>query len=269
MSVRVCVNPFSSVNNSLAEDVELWRSLSVRRVGVSSPKVRSLGWANAVPLLSSAPLEIEYVVHPLYTPVDDEARWETEVRDLLAAVDAAYALGARSVYFCSPPAGALRWEQAAVEFARRLDPVRIRAAQHGVELAVEAVHSSRPEIGFIHTARDAFYLAQIIDTSVCLDLYVHWNERGFAEVVAENLARLAIVQVSDFVMGGRCQPDRVPPGDGDLHMARVLGDVLDAGFDRVVDIELLGPRIEAAGYATAIRRSLEWVEATLAGRGGD
>jgi sugar phosphate isomerase/epimerase len=268
MSIRVCVNPFSSVKNTLVEDIELWRSLAVRRVGVSSPKMRSHGWADAVLVLSSEPLDVEYVVHPLYTPVDDAAGWETEVRALLEAVDAAHALHAHAVYFCSPPAGALRWERAAAAFARHLEPVRARAAEHGVELAVEAVHSSRPEIGFIHTAEDAFHLAQIINTSVCLDLYVHWNERGFAGIVADNVDRLAIVQVSDFVIGGRCQPDRVPPGDGDLHMARVLGDVLDAGFDGIVDIELLGPKIEEAGYATAIRRSLAWVEVMLAQRDG-
>jgi sugar phosphate isomerase/epimerase len=265
MSPRVTVNSFSSVRNTLAEDLELWRRLSVCRVGISTDKVRPVGWTQAIELLSGD-LAVEFVVHPLYTRIDDDAGWEIEVAGLLDDVAGASSLGAQTIYFCSPPAGALRWEEAADLLAERLAPVRQSAQDHGVRLAVEAEHSSRPEIGFIHNARDAFALASLIDTSVCLDLFVHWNERGFADLVAANLSRLAIVQVSDFVIGGRYQPDRVPPGDGDLHMDRVLGDVLDAGYDGIVDIELLGPRIEKAGYEAAIRRSLDWVEAQLAAR---
>jgi sugar phosphate isomerase/epimerase len=37
----------------------------------------------------------------------------------------------------------------------------------------------------------------------------------------------------------------------------ILATVIDAGYQGAFDLEILGPRIEAEGYPTAIRRSLE------------
>jgi sugar phosphate isomerase/epimerase len=264
VSPLVTVNAFSSVSNTLPQDFDLWHRLGIHHVGVSSPKLQKMGWARAITALSAEPLHVEFLVHPLYTRLDDAAGWDAEVVTLLKAVQAAHDLGAHTLYFCSPPVGTLRWEDAAAELAARLEPVRALGRRLDVELAVEAVHSSRPEIGFIHNARDAFHLADLIGISVCLDLFVHWNEPGFAALISANLPRLRLVQVSDFVIGGRTQPDRVPPGDGDLQMARVLGDILDAGYDGIIDIELLGPKIEEMGYETALRRSISWLDDTLA-----
>jgi sugar phosphate isomerase/epimerase len=82
-------------------------------------------------------------------------------------------------------------------------------------------------------------------------------ERGLAEVVRENLDVLALVQVSDFVIGTLETANRAVPGDGDIPLARLLAMVMEAGYDGVFDIEIMGPRIEDEGYRSAIRRSVE------------
>ena len=40
-------------------------------------------------------------------------------------------------------------------------------------------------------------------------------------------------------------------------LERLLGSLLDAGYAGAIDLEILGPRIEKEGYASAIRRSLD------------
>jgi sugar phosphate isomerase/epimerase len=52
-------------------------------------------------------------------------------------------------------------------------------------------------------------------------------------------------------------PNRRAIGDGDIPVERLLGMVLDAGFEGAFDIEILGPKIEAEGYRAPIARSLE------------
>ena len=66
-----------------------------------------------------------------------------------------------------------------------------------------------------------------------------------------------LVQVSDYVSGDRTAPCRAVIGDGMVPVERLLGDLLDAGYRGVFDLELLGPRIEAEGARAATRRAAE------------
>jgi hypothetical protein len=45
--------------------------------------------------------------------------------------------------------------------------------------------------------------------------------------------------------------------------------VFAAGYDGFVDLELLGPTVEAEGYESAIRRGMRWLDATLQDLTGD
>ena len=69
--------------------------------------------------------------------------------------------------------------------------------------------------------------------------------------------------MSDYVIGTLGTPDRAVPGDGDIPIERILGQLLAAGYDGAFDLELIGPRIEAEGYASAIRRSVSALDAML------
>ena len=44
-------------------------------------------------------------------------------------------------------------------------------------------------------------------------------------------------------------PNRCAVGDGDIPVERLMGMVLDAGYEGAFDLEILGPRIEEEGYA--------------------
>jgi sugar phosphate isomerase/epimerase len=94
-----------------------------------------------------------------------------------------------------------------------------------------------------------------------------WAERGLAGTIRRGADRLRLVQVSDFVVGTLATPDRAVPGDGDIPLARILGDVLAAGYQGVFDLELIGPRIDAEGAPSAVGRGLAALEGLLASAG--
>ena len=75
--------------------------------------------------------------------------------------------------------------------------------------------------------------------------------------------RRRVVQVSDYAIGTLCTPDRRVPGDGDIPLARVLGHLVDAGYQGVFDLELVGPKIDAEGYDAAVPRAVERLDALL------
>jgi sugar phosphate isomerase/epimerase len=62
--------------------------------------------------------------------------------------------------------------------------------------------------------------------------------------------------VSDLVPPSTTIPDRAVPGDGVIPLGDVLGVVLGAGYVGPVELEVLGPRIEAEGYEPALRRAV-------------
>jgi sugar phosphate isomerase/epimerase len=62
--------------------------------------------------------------------------------------------------------------------------------------------------------------------------------------------------VSDFAIGTLSTPNRLVPGDGDIPLERVLGQILAAGYRGCFDLELIGPRIDDEGYESACTRAV-------------
>ena len=73
----------------------------------------------------------------------------------------------------------------------------------------------------------------------------------------ENIDLVALVQICDYKLGTFDMPNRCAVGDGDIPVERLMGMVLDAGYEGAFDLEILGPRIEEEGYRAPIARSLE------------
>ena len=69
--------------------------------------------------------------------------------------------------------------------------------------------------------------------------------------------------MSDFKVGTVASSQRLVPGDGDIPIARILGDVLDAGYAGVFDLELIGAAIDAEGYDAAVPRAVDALGAML------
>jgi sugar phosphate isomerase/epimerase len=172
-------------------------------------------------------------------------------------VDLARRLGAPLVVLTTGPAGTQTWEDAADAFAATMAPLVEQATAAGVALVLEHTNSLRADVGFVHTLRDAVDLARRIGLGVCVEVNACWAERDLATTLRDGADTLRLVQVSDYAIGTTSTPDRLVPGDGDIPLERILGQVLETGYGGAFELELVGPRIEAEGYASAITRSVD------------
>ena len=111
-------------------------------------------------------------------------------------------------------------------------------------------------MSFVYSLRDALHLARAAQIDVVLDFYSCWYERELEQLVRDNLESLALVQICDYAIGTFDTPNRSVIGDGDIPVERLVQMLLDAGYRGAFDVEILGPKIEAEGYAHAIRRSV-------------
>lgn len=239
---RISVNSLSSLFQSFDDDIAMWRALGVDHVGLISPKLEAVGWDTARDLATETGLRVSNL--------------SVEERVVDESLRFAASIGAGSVYLTSGGAGSLPWDQAAAAFCARIAPHAALADELGVRLAVEPTNPLRADLSFVFCMRDGFDLARAAGIGAVLDLYSCWYERGLEKLVRKHLDVLALVQISDFALQTYNTPNRSVIGDGDIPLERLFGMLLDAGYQGAFDLEILGPRIEEEGYASAIARSV-------------
>ncbi len=267
-NLRISVSAICTFELSLAEQLEFWKRHSIRRVGIAVAKLEAHGFDDGVALVEQAVrdgnIEAANLIGLGTFALDDSSGWESRRARLVRTIEAATLLGAPRLVCTTGVAGALSWEEAADAWCEAMAPVIDAANDHGVRLALEHTHALRADIGFVHSLRDAVDLARRAGIGVCMEINACWAERGLYATIAEAVATIALVQVSDYRIGTRCTPDRLVPGDGDIPIVRILRAVEGAGYDGDYDLELIGPRIEDEGYDAAVPRAVTALDTLLA-----
>jgi sugar phosphate isomerase/epimerase len=259
---RICVSGVCSWNWTLDEELALCRELGITNIGASLRKF-DLDDGSAVQKVLDSGVTVANLINVGGFSVADPAGWPAAQDHLKRVVDLAVRLGRPALVLTTGRAGALTWEEAADRFEEAGAPVFAHARDAGVDVAIEHTNSLRVDVGFVHSLRDILDLARRVGTRVTMEINACWVERDLAGTIAGGADRLRIVQVSDYRIGTQSTPNRAVVGDGDIPIERILRQVLDVGYDGVFDLELVGPAIEAEGYASAIRRSCENLGAIL------
>jgi sugar phosphate isomerase/epimerase len=246
---RVSLNSICSMTQSFEEDLALWDELGVDHVGLITPKFEAFGWDEGRQAVFDRRLRISSM--------------SCYKHELAHAIEFTASLDTHSLYFVPGSGGSLLWEEAAERFCQEMAPFVARAEALDVTLAVEPTNPLRTDVSFVHTVRDAVHLARMAGMSVVVDFYSAWYERDLETTIRDNIDIVSLVQMGDYELGTFDIPNRSAIGDGDIPVERLMGLMLDAGYEGVFDLEILGPRIEAEGYRAPIARSLERASAML------
>ena len=161
------------------------------------------------------------------------------------------------------PARGLDWDAAADALDDALSLVRTHASTRGVMVTVEHTGPLRLDLSFCTTLRDGLDLARRLGIGVCMETNSCFAERGLDATIVDAGAALAHVQLSDFVIGSLCTPDRAVPGDGDVPLAGIVRTLSANSYRGAYELEMVGPRIEEEGYASAIRRGVAFLDHVL------
>jgi sugar phosphate isomerase/epimerase len=260
----VSVSAISTFDWSLEEDLAFYAEHGITNVGISLVKLERHGWADGAARVRDAGLRVTNLIGlgPFHLANPDQ--WNQQRDRLLHALEAGVTVGAECLVVTTGPAGPLSWEAAADALEEALAPVLGEARDRSLPFALEHTNSLRVDVGFVHTLADVVDLARRLDVGVCMEINACWAERDLGTTIAAAIDRIRLVQVSDFAVGTLSTPNRLVPGDGDIPLARILGQVLDAGYAGCFDLELIGPAIESEGYETAIPRAVDRLAELLA-----
>ena len=240
---RVCVSGISTWKQSIDEDLGLYEDLGIHTIGAALRKFTS---DDDIDRLAASRLRVANVIGVGHT-------------GLPYAIDVAHRLSSPAVVFTTGAAGALEWNEAADQLTVALADV----PRDRVRLCLEHTNSLRVDVSFVHTLRDVIDLARQLGIHVCMEINACWAERDLARTIADGVDRIGVVQVSDFAVGTLSTPNRLVPGDGDIPLRRIIGQLIDAGYAGVFDLELIGPVIEAEGYRSALDRSCTYLSNLL------
>jgi len=258
MHPRVCLHQVAFVTEPTTTFIDHCREIGVGHMTLVTPLLMQPGGVEeAKAALAKGGPRATVVNHPFgnYPNLEEDTGQATE--KLFGAIAIAETLGADRMYLVSGGRGSLSWEQAAERFAELIAPCRAIAQEKGIRLLVETASDFNVDIHIAHTLNDTIDLAEIAGIGVCIELHACWFEGNLKRKLARAMPNTGLVQVSDYVLGDRTAPCRAVPGDGAVPLERLLGDVLEAGYEGVFDLELLGPRIQEEGNRAATRRAAE------------
>ena len=263
MHPRLSVTTIALPQRPVARDIELFARLGITNMGIASSRLEEAGWAESLAALTRSPVSVGYLIHAKMFTLDAPEQWARQ-RDLVdRTVAAAAECGAPVVCTTTGPAGSLTWERAVDALAQAVEPCLRFAERSGVALAFETTCQLRQDLGFVYTLRDQVTVARATGLDICLDLYWCWREPGLLDSVRAAADMLRLLQVSDYELGTMSMPYRIVPGDGVVPIEPILRGIQQAGYRGLVDVELLGPRIDEEGAEAALARGARTISAML------
>lgn len=264
MHDNISVSGVSSWDWSLDEDLAFYERAGIDNVGISFRKLEATGNpVAAAERVAQSGLRVTNLLVPGPFDLDQPERWPEQRGRASTMMDTALTLGPELVVFTTGPAGRLTWERAADALEEVMRNMIAEADREQVRIVLEHTNSLRTDVGFVHTLRDVIELAWRLGAGVCMEINACWAERNLGGTIAAGIDAISLVQMSDAAVGTRTTPDRLVPGDGDIPLERIVGQLLDAGYLGVFDIEIVGPHIDDEGYESAITRSIAQVGALL------
>jgi sugar phosphate isomerase/epimerase len=239
-----------------AEELALWDELGVQHVGVIGAKLDEHGRDTAIAAMKQRSMDATTVITGNFDLAAPET-WDATRAAVNDAIDLAAVIGG-CTYFTPGRRDGRSFDELTVSLAEAVAPCAAYAESRGVRLAIEP--SLRTDQSFVHTLRDGVDVAERAGIEVIADLGNCWMERDYEAIVRRSGARIAAVQFADALFGTPREPSpggRAVPGDGDLPIQKFIEAALDAGYSGAFELEQVGPRIEAEGHITALRRAVE------------
>ena len=259
---RLSIDAMSTFNWSFEQDLTLWQDLGVRYAGLLISKIADAPAARFARLRAAGIQSSTVIAHSF--DLRDPDSWHQTRTSQIGLIDLVADTGGHSIYFTPGRTTGAPWREVLDVFARAVAPSVTHARKRGVHIAIEP--SLRTDVSFVNNIRDAIDVAERTGVEIVADFGNMWMERDAREVLKRAAPQLALIQICDVIIGATGKPPpggRVHIGEGELPLHRLMHEVLDAGYQGVFDLEVLGPLIEKEGYETSVRRGVASASALL------
>jgi sugar phosphate isomerase/epimerase len=259
---RLSVDAMCTYTWSFEEELALWSEMQVKHAAPLISKVED-DFQGKMSRLDAAGIACSTLVHAGYN-LGDESSWEASSATYCAAIDAVSAIKGHSIYFTSGRTVHFDWDADLELLARAVAPIVAYGRERNVQVALEPVYF--PSVSFVSTLSDAIEVAERTGMGLIADFGNLWAERNLKETLRRAMPHLTLMQIDDVSIGSPLGPDfggRRHIGAGELPLARLMGYVLDAGYEGVFDLEVAPTDFTALIAADEVRNGILTASAFL------
>lgn len=260
MHPRVSLNLVTFAKWSVPESLAVARSIGVGTVSLSA-SLFPPDDAAAIGAIRDSGFAVASIGTGGLSLIDDPA---TTTARLTPLIETAAALGAATAFAVTGPTPPqMPSDEAFERLCTCLAPSVAAARDKGLRLCIENSGHATRFLGFIMSLSDAILVAERTGVAITLEVQNCWHDVTLRRTLRDHIDHIAVAQISDFLVGEPLLFNRRVPGDGSIPLEWFMGALLDAGYQGVFDLEILGPAIEQEGYASAMRRGCDWISERL------
>lgn len=230
---RLSVDAMCSFRWPFERELAVWKDMGLRHAGLLMNKIaddpdRHLGDLDAAGIRISTLITAGF-------QLGDRSSWDETRAVQKAMIDLVAAHSGHSIYFTTGRTVNCNWDEDVELLAEAVAPTVAHGRDRGVIAAFEP--SLRTSASFCTRLADAVEIAERTGLGIVSDFSNNWMERGLAQSLKRAMPHIALVQIGDIAIAG--PGGRVHIGKGDLPLKRMMGDVLDAGYEGVFDLEVV------------------------------
>ena len=260
---RLSVSEMCTYPWPFADELALWDELGVCRVGLIGAKVDQHGRDAATAALRDRSMVATTIITSNFD-LSAPATWDATRANINDTVDLAAVVGG-CTYFTPGRRDGRSFDELAASLADAVAPCVEYAAAKGVRLAIEP--SLRTDQSFVHTLRDGLDVAEprrYRDHRRPRELLDRARLRGHRPSSRGPHRNACSSPTRSSARPKSHHPAGAPyPATATLPIAGFFRAALDAGYTGAFELEMVGPKIEAEGHASATRRAVEQASALL------
>jgi len=257
---RSAMSEMTTFRWSFDQDIEHFAAAGYSAVGVWRQKLSDYGEEKGVELIAEHGLEVSSLCWAGGFTGSEGWSHEEAISDARQAIELAAAARAHCLVVHSGARGLHTQNHVRRLLHQAIDALLPVAESLHVTLALEPMHpAAGAKWTFLNDLDDALHFSEFY-RSKYLRLVLDCYDWGRAEVIHDRLAQLvpqlALVQLADGKDAPCGDRNRCPLGTGTVPLARLVPQLIEAGYAGPFEVELLGEEIESSDYKQLLKDSL-------------
>jgi len=261
---KIAISQLTTLRWDIEQEIVAATKRGVNGLGIWRPKLDDHGVEEIAELLFENRISVSSLSWAGGFTGSDGRRFSDAVEDAIEAVREAQILGADTLVVLAGGRNNHIKRHLQKTLCGALQEICAAATAHDVKLAIEPFHPGcGDEWSFVSDIRSTL---DIIDTvgskqlGLVLDTYHLGMDDDVRHWLPEIISHLQLVQLGDAKHSPLGEMNRCLLGEGNVPIPDILETLAAGGYDRWIEIELLGADVEALEYDTVLDHSLAYLD---------
>ncbi len=260
---KIAISQLTTLRWDLEQEVQAAAQRGVKGLGIWRPKLDDYGVDATAELLFENGLSASSLSWAGGFTGSDGRSFDDAVEDALHAVRDAELLGTDTLIVLAGGRNNHIKKHLRKTLCRALREIDAAARVHEVQLAIEPIHPGcGQEWSFVNDVRTTLdILAEVGSRNIglVLDTYHLGIDEELGDWLPEVIPYLQLVQLGDGRHSPLGEMNRCLLGDGNVPLKQILDLLTASGYDRWLEIELLGADVERLEYEEVLDHSLSFL----------